>query len=124
MLDEFKQAFQRHNNAPAQLIIINLIVYVVLGVFMVVLTYTGFEETFKVIHNQFSLPPALKDFLTRPWTLFTYMFSHDLQGILHILFNMLMLYWFGRLFTEYLGSDKLIALYILGGIAGGILYLL
>jgi hypothetical protein len=52
------------------------------------------------------------------------MFTHDLRGILHILFNMLVLYWFGRLFVEYLGSDKLIALYILGGLAGGVLYLL
>ena len=52
------------------------------------------------------------------------MFTHDLTGILHILFNMLVLYWFGRLFVEYLGSDKLIAVYVLGGLAGGLAYLL
>jgi hypothetical protein len=34
------------------------------------------------------------------------------------------LYWFGRLFVEYLGSDKLIALYFLGGIAGAVVFLL
>jgi membrane associated rhomboid family serine protease len=125
MLEEFKSAFQRHNNAPAQLIIINIVVYVVLGISMVLFTYTGFGETFDlVIHRQFSLPPAIGDFISRPWTLITYMFTHDLQGILHILFNMLVLYWFGRLFVEYLGSDKLLALYILGGIAGGVAYLL
>lgn len=37
---------------------------------------------------------------------------------------MLVLYWFGKLFIEYLGSDKLIAVYLLGAIAGGLLYLL
>lgn len=52
------------------------------------------------------------------------MFSHSVWDIFHILFNMLVLYWFGRVFVEYLGSDKLVALYILGGLTGGICYLL
>jgi len=45
-------------------------------------------------------------------------------GFLHILFNMLALYWFGRLFVEYLGSDKLVAVYVLGALFGAIFYLL
>jgi hypothetical protein len=56
--------------------------------------------------------------------LVTYSFAHDLTGILHILFNMLTLYWFGKLFVEYLGGDKLIALYVLGAIGGAFFYLL
>jgi membrane associated rhomboid family serine protease len=124
MLDEFKNAFQRYNNAHVQLIIINILMFVVLGVVMVISLVSGFDSIFKAIHNQFSIPPVFSDFITRPWTLITYMFTHDLTGILHILFNMLVLYWFGRLFVEYLGSDKLIALYILGGIAGAVAYLL
>jgi hypothetical protein len=44
-------------------------------------------------------------------------------GIFHILFNMLVLYWFGRLITEYIGSPKVVNLYVLGTIAGGLLYL-
>src|SRR5690606_26572563 len=67
---------------------------------------------------------GLSEFITRPWTLITYMFAHSMWDIFHILFNMLVLYWFGRVFVEYLGSDKLIALYILGGLTGGIAYLL
>jgi membrane associated rhomboid family serine protease len=66
-----------------------------------------------------SSPPPLS-----PWTLITYFFSHSMIQFLHILFNMLVLYWFGRIFTEYLGSDKLIAVYVLGGIAGGLVYLM
>lgn len=124
MLEEFKNAFQRHNNAHIQLIIINLIMFVVLGVIMVISKIGGFEELFSVIHDQFQIPARFSVFVTRPWTILTYMFMHDLTGILHILFNMLVLYWFGRLFVEYLGSDKLIALYLLGGLAGGIAYLL
>ncbi|HPH47450.1 MAG TPA: rhomboid family intramembrane serine protease, partial [Chryseolinea sp.] len=70
------------------------------------------------------------EFLTKPWTLLTYSFAHSFNyefgsvGIWHILMNMLMFYWFAKLFVEYLGSDKLVALYVLGGLGGGILYLL
>jgi membrane associated rhomboid family serine protease len=124
MFEEFKNAFQRYNNGHVQLIIINLAVFVVMGVIMVLSLVSGFGEFWGVIHKQFSIPASFSEFVGRPWTLITYMFMHDLSGILHILFNMLILYWFGKLFVEYLGSDKLIAVYVLGGIAGGVIYLL
>lgn len=124
MLEEFKNAFQRPNNAHAQLIIINVVVFIVLGVIMVISEIAGFTSFFSAIHNQFQIPARIGEFITRPWTLLTYAFAHDLTGILHILFNMLTLYWFGKLFVEYLGGDKLIALYVLGAVAGGVFYLL
>ncbi|HYG20422.1 MAG TPA: rhomboid family intramembrane serine protease [Ohtaekwangia sp.] len=124
MLGEFKNAFQRHNNAHVQLIIINIVAFVVLAVIRVFTTLTGFEAAFEVFHNQLAIPAPIHEFLTRPWTMISYAFVHDLDGILHILFNMLFLYWFGRLFVEYLGGDKLVAVYVLGALAGAILYLL
>jgi membrane associated rhomboid family serine protease len=124
MFDEFKSAFQRPNNAHAQLIIINVVVFVVLGVFMVITRIGGLESVFNMVHNQFEIPARFSEFLSRPWTILTYAFAHDLSGIFHILFNMLALYWFGRLFVEYLGSDKLVAVYVLGALFGGIFYLL
>ena len=124
MFEEFKHAFQRYNNGHVQLIIINLAVFVIMGVVMVVTKVSGLGELWSVIHEQFSIPARFSEFVTRPWTILTYMFMHDLSGILHILFNMLIMYWFGRLFIEYLGSDKLIAVYLLGGMAGGVAYLL
>ncbi len=124
MFDEFKNAFQRHNNAHVQLIIINVVVFVVLGVIMVISEIGGFPSVFEVIHSQFQIPARFSEFVTRPWTLITYFFTHDLRGIFHILFNMITLYWFGKLFVEYLGSDKLVAVYVLGGIAGAVFYLL
>jgi membrane associated rhomboid family serine protease len=123
MLEEFKNAFQRPNNAHAQLIIINVVVFIVLGVIMVISEVSGFPSFFSAIHQQFQIPARLAEFVSRPWTLLTYSFTHDLTGLLHILFNMLTLYWFGRLFVEYLGGDKLIALYVLGAIAGAVFYL-
>lgn len=124
ILNEFKNAFQRHNNAHAQLIIINVAVFLLMGVIYVFSKIAGIESFFSVVYDQFSIPPVFSEFLTRPWTLFSYSFAHSLTDIFHILFNMLVFYWFAKLFIEYLGSDKLVALYVLGGLAGGVAYLL
>ncbi len=124
MFDEFKNAFQRHNNAHIQLIIINVVVFVVLAVLGVFSKWFGLSSYFDLIYEQFAIPSAFSEFITRPWTLITYFFTHSLPDIFHILFNMLALYWFGKLFVEYLGSDKLIALYVLGGISGAVIYLI
>lgn len=124
MLEEFKNAFSRPNNSHVQLILINLSVFVVLAGIMVFFKWFSLDAAFLQIHNQFSLPSGFAEFLTRPWTLISYFFTHDLRGIMHILFNMLALYWFGKVLVTYLGSDKVVAVYVLGGLAGGILYLL
>jgi len=126
MFDEFKNAFQRQNNAHVQLIIINVIVFVVLAILMVFSRILDFEYIFNFVHAQLAIPAGLGSFIVKPWTIITYAFVHELNPdrITHILFNMIALYWFGRLFVEYLGSDKLVALYILGSIAAAVFYLL
>ena len=124
MFEDFRSAFHRPNNAHVQLIIINVAIYLGLVVIYLFSAIPGTEAIFEFIYKQFTLPAAFQEFLTRPWTLITYMFAHSMWDIFHILFNMLVLYWFGRLFVEYLGSDKLIALYLLGGITGGISFLI
>jgi membrane associated rhomboid family serine protease len=58
--------------------------------------------------------------LYRPWTIITYMFVHE--GFMHILFNMILLYFAGRLFADLLDEKRFIAVYFLGGIAGFLLY--
>lgn len=45
-------------------------------------------------------------------------------GFLHILFNMLWLYWFGSLFLYFFSGKHLRGLYIVGGICGGLLYMI
>ena len=124
MLDEFKNAFNRHNNAHVQLIIINVVIFLALALVYVFSKISGFDPVFELVHNQFSIPPKFSDFILRPWTIISYAFAHSLTDIFHILFNMLGLYWFGKLFIEYLGNDKLTALYVLGALSGGVLYLL
>lgn len=124
MFDEFKNAFQRTNNGHVQLIIINVVVFLVLALFFVLLKVSQLPEIFDAIHHNIAIPAPILEFFQKPWTLITYAFVHDWTGIFHILFNMLVFYWFGKLFIEYLGSDKLIAVYFLGAIAGAVAYLL
>lgn len=121
ILDEFKGAFNKPNNSHVQLIIINVVVFVVLGLLRVVADLGGAEEIFFFIDKQFMIPPTGSEFITRPWTMITYMFNH--AGLMHILFNMLWFYFFGRLIIEYLGNEKLISIYVVGGIAGAVAYL-
>jgi membrane associated rhomboid family serine protease len=124
MFEEFKNAFQRYNNAHVQLIIINIVVFLVLAVVLVFTRAFQVPDIFNVVHDQLAIPAPIGQFLQKPWTIITYAFVHDLSGVFHILFNMLVFYWFGKLFVEYLGSDKLVALYFLGAFAGGLAYLL
>lgn len=121
IFEDIKYSFRQPNNTLKQLIIINVLVYLVFLIIGTPLGWMGYGWLERVVLYYLSLPSEPMAFLTRPWTLFTYFFTHE--GFLHILFNMLNLYWFGMILSEYLGSRKLLSLYILGGIAGGLLYI-
>jgi membrane associated rhomboid family serine protease len=121
ILDEIRGAFTRRDNALNQLILINILVFVVLLLLHVILTISQSGGYYELLVSNLSLPSDPAVFIRRPWTLFTYFFTH--RGFLHIIFNMLNLYWFGMLIREYLGTKKLVSLYILGGLAGAVLYL-
>ena len=122
LLDEFKNAWNKPNNAIAQIIIINVIVFLVMLTLSIVLKLSGGAEIYRSIEEFLMLPSDLSLFLFQPWSIITYFFLH--ADLFHVLFNMLVLYWFGKLIVEYLGSDKVISLYVLGGLAGGLLYLI
>ena len=68
------------------------------------------------------MPSIPYEFITHPWTQLTYMYVH--YDVWHILFNMLWLYWFGQIFLMSFSEKQMVGLYLLGGIAGGLLYLL
>jgi membrane associated rhomboid family serine protease len=79
------------------------------------------SQVYPVLFYQLLLVPALIPI--RPWTLVTYMFLHDRGGFAHILFNMLALYFFGSRVETRIGSRHFIWLYLVSGIAGGLLSL-
>jgi len=123
--EEFRNAFRQSNNALIQLIIINGIIFLILRITEVVLALTGFIDATSGYHQLYlkllGLPSDPGQLLFRPWTLIITFFTH--YGFFHILFNMLFLYWFGRLVHDYLGNSRLVNLYVLGGLAGGLLYI-
>jgi len=119
--DDIKRTFA-NGSYLVRLIIINVAVFI----FLTLIAIAGY-----LLNNQglavaavsvFSVPASLGALLLRPWTLITYMFTH--KDIWHILFNMLWLYWFGTIFLQYIGQKKLVAVYLLGGISGAILYII
>ena len=74
------------------------------------------------IADWLSLPADFGRFLTRPWTIATYMLVHF--SPLHLIFNILWLYWFGRMLADTQRDGTIITLFAGGGIAGGILYMI
>jgi len=124
LLNDFKNAWSKPNNGLIQLIFINIAVFVVLGILAVLSAIFGVDAIFAFAFKQFTIPAPIGEFLTRPWTIITYAFAHSFSNLWHIIMNMLVLYWFGRVFVDFFGSQKLINLYVLGAIAGGVTYLL
>jgi membrane associated rhomboid family serine protease len=120
-VDELKREFSKTDNALIKIILINLFVFLFLLVAKVILTLSGASMVYHTLLQYVILPANLPTFAYQPWTLFSYFFAHE--DLFHILFNMLFFYWFGRLINEYLGTRRLVALYVLGGIVGGITYI-
>lgn len=119
--DDIKKTFKNGNNLT-RLIYINIAVFILITITAIIgFLLTNPDISVKTL-NLFSVPSSLKALVLRPWTIITYMFLH--KDIWHILFNMLWLYWFGKIFLEYLDQRKLVAVYLLGGISGALVYIL
>ncbi len=124
IIDDIKEQFQRPNNALVKLILINVIVYLFDCLLYVVSKLGGMDELFDAVYQQQTLPGNWSDLLYKPWTLVTYFFSHDIPSPLHVLFNMMGLYWFGMVVQDLIGSKRLTSLYIWGGLVAGLVFLL
>ena len=120
ILDEIKQSYKQ-GGALIKLIYINIAVFVILRLLQIPFSLgLGSLGDFSLL-TWLSTPADLTALLFKPWTLLTYMFVH--YDFLHILFNMLYLYWFGRIFLEFLNPRQLLGVYILGGLTGVLFYL-
>jgi membrane associated rhomboid family serine protease len=121
--EEWKDSILYSGNALYQLIFSIVAVFLVFRVFQVIFSlFLVDSELFMTIRSYLSVSNEPMEILTQPWSLVTYMFLH--AGFFHILFNMLIFYWFGRIFQEYLGDRRLISTFILGGVAGAVVFIL
>ena len=114
-----KQSVARAN-IPTKLIYINVGVFILIRLIIVVCTL--FQVGGASFMQYLQMPSAWGLLLYRPWTLITYMFVH--LDFLHILLNMLWLYWFGRIFLLYFNARQFGGLYLMGGVFGAIFFLI
>jgi len=122
-MEDLKKFFKDSSILP-RLIIINLGIWILVQVAFIIGWAFNSSDLYieELILEYLALPASLELLIYRPWTLITYMFLHT--SFWHILFNMLWLYWFGKIFTEYLNQRQFLVTYLLGGVAGGVLYIL
>jgi membrane associated rhomboid family serine protease len=120
LLDEIRDFFVK-GSVLSRLIGINILVFVLVGLIRVILFLFDVASVYDGIINWFGVPSSVEILLQRPWTMISYMFLHF--DFFHILFNMIMLYIGGRLFTEFLGAGRLTGTYLIGGLAGALVFI-
>ena len=119
IIEDIKKNFSSEN-ALTKLIYINV------GVFLLVQLLYVFSFLFSLpllaIIDYFSLPANTLLLTKKPWSIITYMFLH--KGFMHLLFNILWLYFGGQIFLSFFDNKKLTSTYVLGGISGAGLFII
>lgn len=119
------QQFFKSGSILSRLILINIAVWLFVTLVSLVMWLfqipTESQGVSSGIVRFLAVPADLLILIKRPWTLFTYMFLHE--RFWHIFFNMYMLYFGGRIFLQYLTERHLLRVYIIGGLAGAVLYI-
>jgi membrane associated rhomboid family serine protease len=122
IINEIKDSF-RNGSILTRLIYINIGVFLVFRFIHLFIVLGGNpQDAIKPWLNFFSVPSDPSVLILMPWTPVSYMFLHF--DFLHLLFNVLYLYWFGRIFMHLIGPRFLVRTYIFGGLAGVLLYIL
>lgn len=116
LLTAFKQG-----NMLNKLIYVNLFVFVMVKLVDVILMLFNIEEANPLV-DWLTVYAGGQNLLLHPWGIVSYMFLH--QGFMHILFNLLWLFWFGRIFLEYFSDRQLLNVYLCGGVAGALFFIL
>src|ERR1700753_157822 len=119
-----KMTLGQDGNALVQLVVINAVLFVILKFIYVIYTLNSLNPAAyqsNVLAWTF-LPGNLDKLSSRPWTLLTYMFSDEHVG--RFIGNMFWLWGFGYILQDLTGNRKLIPIYLYGGIAGAVFFLL
>lgn len=100
-------------NVFEKLIVVNLTVFIIALIL---------RSVMRMSLGWFELPSQFSDFIVQPWTIITYAFVH--YDFLHFLFNMLWLYFIGKMFANLFSAKMGLNVYFLGAITGGLLFVL
>ncbi|PCJ28110.1 MAG: rhomboid family intramembrane serine protease [Flavobacteriales bacterium] len=112
----------KNGSVLIKLIFVNGTVFLGLHLFGLLVWFFRISDGSKLVVEWLALPADISQLLFKPWTIISYMFLHE--SFIHILFNMIVLYFGGTIFLNYLNGKKLVVTYLLGGLAGGLLYIL
>jgi membrane associated rhomboid family serine protease len=128
IVEEIKWKYQT-GGILTRLIMINVAIFLVINivkVFYVLMAGEGELASnggrFQHLLQYIMIPSSPMLMLRQFWSVITHMFAHE--RILHILFNMLWLYWFGTIFKEFIGESKILPTYILGGLMGAVFFVI
>ena len=117
--DKLKYKFQRFTIAE-KLIVLNVIFFVI-PFFLKTLLYL-FNIPSTTFLSWFHLLPSFSEVLYRPWTLITYSFLHG--SFMHILWNMILLYFVSRMYLNLFSEQQFLKNYLLGVLVGGLVFLI
>ena len=109
----------KERNVVEKLIVLNILVFILTYLLNKASFLFGYEGNF--LMDWFALKPSFEQLLFRPWTLITYGFLH--VGFFHIIFNLLVLYYFGNLFLDFFNSGQFLTYFFLGVVSGGLIYM-
>jgi len=113
-------------NALVALFALNIIFFLLLMLIQVVYFFMQQNESVynAEIVQWFAVPASLTKLSERPWTIITYMFSDTGNNIIRLISNMIWLWSFGYLLQQMAGNDKIIPVYIYGGLLGAVVFIL
>ncbi len=113
LFDNIKSTFQRQSNLTL-LIIINVAVFLTVNI--------GINIAHINLLPYLALPIDAAEFIFKPWTIFTYMFTHESLG--HVFFNLILLFFSGQMSFTIFGEKKLVYVYVMSGVFGGAILLI
>jgi membrane associated rhomboid family serine protease len=119
--NDFKMQVVWQDNWLNRLLALNIIIFVFFQLVKIGILLSGNDAiVYGRIEEWLAMPASLGRFITRPWTIITYQFMHS--GIWHLVFNMIVFLTAGRIFREFQGDKKLLAMYLMGGVAGAVAF--
>lgn len=119
---DFKQLLQQPGEGLLKIIVLNCLLFLALMLVRVVVIISDKAYVYDLLLEQLTLSADFRANLLHPWRFISYFFVH--VEIFHLAFNMMFLYWFGKIFQEIVGNKKSVQTFFYGGIMGAIAFLI
>ena len=117
---DIQNKFNR-GHSYSKILYINIAFFLIYKAYLVVLFLFEINHLNDFLVNYLYFPSNTIEFLKKPWTIISYMFLH--VSFMHILFNMIWLYFGSKLFLQYFNGKQLISVYVVGGISGALFFM-